>query len=175
MEQPLFNSVSAVVFREVEEADLPAVVEIFNENILAGDATLWQVPFTIPSFMEFLTAFGDREKAYVAMKGDQVLGLGLIKKYHPKPGYAYACDTSVFLSRSELRKGYGTKFKKFILAECKRLNYHHAVAKILASNEASIKYNQRLGYELVGIQREIGRRGDEWLDVAILQYIFAND
>jgi len=171
----MMPSNSKLVFREVEQSDLPTFGEIFNENILAGDATLWQNPFTLEDLQELHSTLGEREKMFVAAHGDQVIGIGFIKKYHPKKGYDYACDTSVFLRRNQLRKGYGTQFKQFILAECRRLNYHHAVAKILATNQASINYNLKQGYEMVGIQKEIGRCNDQWVDVAILQYIFSEN
>ena len=45
------------------------------------------------------------------------------------------------------------------------------VAKIYAKNEASIEYNRKLGYEIVGTQKEIGYVGGEWLDVTIMQLI----
>ncbi len=50
--------------------------------------------------------------------------------------------------------------------------YHHVVAKILVTNPQSIKFHQRFGFEMVGIQKEIGYYRGKWLDVAIMQLIF---
>ncbi len=36
---------------------------------------------------------------------------------------------------------------------------------------ASIEYNLRFGYEVVGIQREIGFKNGHWQDVAVLQLV----
>ena len=54
---------------------------------------------------------------------------------------------------------------------CKDLNYRHLVAKILGDNQSSIAYNQRLGYTIVGTQKEVGFRDGKWQDVVIMQYL----
>jgi phosphinothricin acetyltransferase len=61
--------------------------------------------------------------------------------------------------------------KKWLIDKCRELNYHHMVAKIFSVNEASIAYNRKLGYELVGTQREIGFVDGAWQDVTIMQLI----
>ncbi len=82
-----------------------------------------------------------------------------------------ACETAVYLRRALRRRGLGTLLKRHIIEKCRNLGYHHLVAKILANNEPSIAYNMRLGYELVGVQREIGWLDGHWQDVAILQLV----
>ncbi|MBX2814517.1 MAG: GNAT family N-acetyltransferase [Saprospiraceae bacterium] len=159
------------IYRSVAEEDLVAVAEIFNESIQLGDATLWERTFSPEDLSQEIADYDSREGMYVLQYKGEVIGFGVIRLYHPKKGYRHTCVTSVFLNRKYTGQGLGTPFKRFILDECKRLDYHHVVAKILASNEVSIKYNLRLGYRMVGIQHEAGRQGDRWVDVAILQYI----
>jgi phosphinothricin acetyltransferase len=45
------------------------------------------------------------------------------------------------------------------------------VAKLWADNERSRALHRACGYELVGVQREIGRVEGAWRDVAIMQKI----
>ena len=61
--------------------------------------------------------------------------------------------------------------KTALIERCKTYGYHHLLARIFADNEASIEYNRRFGYELVGVQREIGFKDGHWQDVAILQLV----
>jgi len=89
-----------------------------------------------------------------------------------RTGYRTTCETAVYLTAAELGKGYGTLLKKHLMQVCKDLNYRHLVAKILGGNKASIAYNERLGYTIVGIQKEVGFRDGQWQDVVIMQYLF---
>ncbi len=100
-----------------------------------------------------------------------IAGWGIIKKYSDRAGYRFCCETAVYLRRDLTGRGLGTRIKLALIERCRRYGYHHLVAKILAVNVASIEYNQKLGYELVGTQREIGYAGGRWQDVVILQLV----
>ena len=94
-----------------------------------------------------------------------------IKGYGTGPVYRHCCETSVFLRRSEIRKGYGSRLKHALIDRCKAYGYHHLVARIWASNTGSIEYNRRFGYEVVGIQKKIGYMNGQWQDIALMQLV----
>jgi len=43
------------------------------------------------------------------------------------------------------------------------------VARIEASSAASRALHASVGFDLVGVEREVGRKFNRWLDVAIMQ------
>jgi phosphinothricin acetyltransferase len=43
------------------------------------------------------------------------------------------------------------------------------IARIEASSEGSLALHARCGFELVGIERQVGRKFNRWLDVAVMQ------
>jgi phosphinothricin acetyltransferase len=43
------------------------------------------------------------------------------------------------------------------------------MARIEASGEASVALHRSCGFELVGIEREVGRKFNRWLDIALMQ------
>ena len=131
-----------------------------------------QSPKSADSIAAWVKKMNDREGLYVLKKEDYTVGWGIIKRYSDREGYRLTCETAVYLRSSELRKGYGSYLKKKLMDKCAEMGYHHLVAKIWATNTASIIYNERLGYEIVGRQREIGLYNGEWIDVVIMQYIF---
>ena len=61
--------------------------------------------------------------------------------------------------------------KKLLIEVCKELKYHTLVAKIWASNTASIEYNRKQGYEIVGTQKEVGYLNGKWVDVTSMQLV----
>ena len=103
--------------------------------------------------------------------GEHVLGWGVIKRYSDRRGYRFCCETSVYLRREMIGRGHGSRIKQALIERCKAYGYHHLVAKIFADNAVSLHYNQKFGYELVGIQKEIGYKNGHWQDVAILQLV----
>ena len=47
--------------------------------------------------------------------------------------------------------------------------FHSVVARIEASSAASRALHASVGFDLVGVEREVGRKFNRWLDVAIMQ------
>ena len=132
-------------------------------------------PKSAEDILGWLRGFNSRECLLVlddeSSSGASVVGWGIIKKYSDRNGYRFACETAVYLRRDQVGRGLGTHIKKALIARCRQLGYRHLVAKIFAENEASIRYNLKLGYEKVGIQRGIGFKNGRFLDVAILQLL----
>lgn len=154
-----------------ESADYAAVAEIYNVYIAQGTSTMDETPKTAADIAGWVAKFHDRERLFVLKRQDKVLGWGIIKRYSDREGYRFACETAVYLLPEELGKGLGSMMKRHLIAVCRELAYSHLVAKIFADNTASIAYNEKLGYTVVGRQEQIGFKRGRWVDVVIMQYL----
>ncbi len=163
---------STVSIHDVSEVDYQSIADIYNEYILQGSATMEEKIYDFQRVKVWLQGFNNREKLLVLKNAyGKVIGWGVIKNYSDREGYRTTCETSVYLTANEKRKGYGTLLKKRLISECISMGYHHIVGKIFATNTASIQYNLNLGYQIVGRQNEIGFKNGEWVDVVIMQYL----
>lgn len=151
--------------------DYQAIAEIYNEYISTGQATMDATLKTKEDIAQWVTKFNDRECLYTLRVAGTVIGWGIIKRYSDREGYRFACETAIYLTASELSKGHGSFLKKYVIDQCRVFNYRHLVAKIWAINQASIDYNLKLGYTIVGTQKNIGFRNEQWLDVVIMQLL----
>ncbi len=156
-------------------ADFQSIARIYNEYIEMGNATMEEMLHSKEDIANWVNKFNERERLYTVKIDEKVIGWGIIKRYSDREGYRFACETAIYLTASERGKGYGSTLKKYIITQCRLLNYRHLVAKIFASNKASIEYNIKLGYTVVGIQKQIGFRNNKWQDIAILQYVLEPD
>ncbi|MCW5519852.1 N-acetyltransferase [Aureitalea sp. L0-47] len=151
--------------------DYQVVAEIYNEYISDGNATMEENYKSAADIAKWVADFNDRERLYSLKKEEKVIGWGIIKRYSERGGYRFTAETAIYITTEELRKGYGSEMKRFLIDQCRDLGYHHLVAKVFAHNEASIKYNMELGYTIVGTQKEVGFKNDRWVDVVIMQYL----
>lgn len=160
-----------LAFRDATLDDGAVIAEIYNESILAGGATMDTRPKTPEDIRAHMEGFSSRE-GYVLLERDgHVVGWGVIKRFGNGPAYRHCCETAVYLRHSEIRKGYGSRLKRALIDRCKRYGYRHLVARIWATNAASIAYNKTFGYEVVGIQKEIGYMNGQWQDIALMQRV----
>lgn len=160
-----------LTIRDATLDDAAVIAEIYNESIAVGDSTMHDQPKTTEAIRAQIEGFSKREGFLVLERDGDVVGWGVIKLYSHRSGYRFCCETSIFLRRSEIRKGYGSYLKKAVIERCRDYGYHHLLARIFADNEASIEYNKSLGYEMVGVQREVGYMNGRWQDVAIMQLV----
>lgn len=158
--------------RAFKEADAVAVAAIMNESIEARDSTMRMERLSRASVLAEVAAYSAQECMLVVEDDGQVAGWGRIRRYSEREGYRYAAETSVFLRRDAVGRGLGSLLQQALLRRAAEDGYHHLVAKIFADNERSIRMHLKLGYEMVGVQREIGYVDGVWKDVAILQYVF---
>jgi len=47
--------------------------------------------------------------------------------------------------------------------------FHSMIARIVGGHEASIALHRNAGFEIVGTEREVGRKFNRWLDVVLMQ------
>lgn len=152
--------------RLAQPSDLQQVADIYNEYL--GKSTM-DLATAKPSNYEYLLE-AERERLFIAEVDNKTIGWALIKKYSDRIGYARSCETSVYLTKNETSKGYGPNIKKQLITECQKLGYTHLVAKIMSVNKTSINYNLKLGYEIVGEQKDIGYINGKYHNVTIMQY-----
>ena len=156
--------------RPCHPSDYQAIADIYNESIVEGRSTMDIHPVGPEKFRDIHENLDDREVLLVA-ETDRPIGWGAVRKYSDRYGYRVCCETSIYLTLSELGKGYGSILQEELIQRLTGFQYRHVVAKIMAINLESIQFHRKFGFEMVGIQKEIGYFNDRWHDVAIMQLV----
>lgn len=157
------------IVRTAGPEDAAAIAEIYTESILARDSTMHTEPWAESRVRELLASLTERESVVVLEDESGVAGWGIVKKYSDRPGYRVACETSLYVRRNRAGRGFGTAIQRELHRRARRSGYHHIVAKIWADNERSIGMHRKLGFTMVGIQREIGLVDGVRRDIALMQ------
>ena len=150
--------------------DLPAITAIYNDVIATTTAVYQERPVS-PADREAWRA--DRLArgfpVLAAWRGDACVGFGSFGEFRAWPCYVHTVEHSVHV-RADLRgQGVGRRLVEALLARAEALDKHVMVAGVDAENAASLRLHRRLGFEDVGVFRQVGRKFDRWLDLAFLQ------
>jgi L-amino acid N-acyltransferase len=150
--------------------DACSIAAVYSESILARNATMVLDPVSCEKMGEHIRSLHERESMIVATaKGGQVAGWGIVKFYSDRPGYASACETSLFVDAAFRNQGVGNAIQAELVQRARKAAFHHIVVKIWAQNKTSIALHEKHGFEMVGIQKEIGHVDQKWIDVAVMQ------
>ena len=100
-----------------------------------------------------------------------VVGFGSLSPYKERAAYSTTVEDSVYVDRARGGEGIGTALLTHLVELARTSGFHAVMARIEASGTASRALHARCGFELVGIEREVGRKFNRWLDVAVMQLL----
>jgi len=149
--------------------DAEAVRTIYNREVTGSTVTFDLVPRSLDDQRAWLAAHAGAHPAVVAVQGAAVVGFGSLSPYRDRPAYATTVEDSVYVDPGLRGQGVG----RLLLADLVRLaglhGFHSVIARIVGGHDASIALHRACGFELVGVEREIGRKFGRWLDVVVMQ------
>jgi L-amino acid N-acyltransferase len=170
--------------RLAEVADAEAVRTIYNVEVLGSTNTFDMVPRTRAEQEAWILEHSGVHPALVAVEepgsgavgpaganGEIVLGFGSLSAYRERSGYSATAENSVYVDRAQRGKGVGQALLSELLVLASAHGFHSVIARIAGHNEISIGLHKAAGFELVGVEREVGRKHRRWLDVVELQRI----
>jgi len=161
--------------------DAEALRAIYNVEVLESTNTFDMVPRTLAEQEAWLLEHRGVHPAVVAIDrdsgaqghagagGDIVLGFGSLSVFRERSGYAATAENSVYVDRAHRGRGVGRALLAELLTLASAHGFHSVIARIAGHNETSIGLHRAAGFELVGVEREIGRKHRQWLDVVELQ------
>ncbi|WP_020649872.1 GNAT family N-acetyltransferase [Solimonas variicoloris] len=158
--------------RAATEADLPAIFEIYDEQVLHGTATFDTVPKTEAERFEWLHLNpGGRYPIVVAEDGAGVAGWGRLYPWSPRPAYERSAENAVYVRATARRRGIGRALLAELLRLAPEAGVLTLVARIVDGNPASLALHEALGYERIGLMRRCGVKHGQVLDVWLLQRV----
>ncbi len=153
-------------------ADAEAIRSIYNHEVLTSTATFDLVPRSTADQRAWLAARTGAFSVVVAVDDDdEVVGFASLSPFRERPAYRTTVEDSVYVRRDLGGRGIGTLLLTELLVVARRNGFHTVLARIEASGAASRALHARCGFELVGIERQIGRKFNRWLDVAVMQWL----
>lgn len=155
------------LIRLADKKDLPALLDIYNDEILHGTATFDTKPLSLQQRSAWLESHNKgNHPLIVAERDGQVLGYASLSAFNSKPAYDSSTELSVYVRRDMRGQGIGMLLTKSILAMAARDPVTHRVYSLVtADNAASIALHRKLGFRLVGTITEAGSKFGRWLDV----------
>ncbi|HTZ22011.1 MAG TPA: GNAT family N-acetyltransferase [Opitutaceae bacterium] len=157
--------------RLAEEADLPAITEIYEHAVRHGTATFELVPPDLAEMTRRYRALIDGGFPYfVATVEGDVVGYAYAGAYRPRPAYRFTVENSIYLRPSIHRRGIGLKLLQRLIIECEARGYRQMIAVIGDSaNAGSIGVHTRTGFALIGTHPDVGFKFGRWLDTVMMQ------
>ena len=149
--------------------DAEAIRAIYNTEVLNTTVTFDLVARTAAEQEEWMVTHAGVYPVIVAEDDVDVVGFASLSAYRPRPAYSTTAEDSIYVAASHRGAGIGKSLLSELVVLGEALGFHSIIARIVGDHSASIALHRSCGFELVGIEREVGRKFGKWLDVALMQ------
>ena len=164
-----------VSLRPASGSDARAIADIYNYEVEHTTATFDLVPRSIEAQEEWLAARSGAFSALVAERAEAgVIGFAALSTYRDRAGYRTTVEDSVYVHRDYHRQGVGRLLLSSLLNLARESGFHTVIARIDSQSTGSLELHRSLGFESVGVERQIGRKFGRWLDSVIMQHMLEN-
>ena len=159
---------SEIAIRRAEQGDLPALLDIYNHYVLNSAITFDIEPRTLEQRQVWFDQFSHSGKyqCFVATMNGVAVGWASSSRFKDRAAYDTTVETSIYLSPDATGHGLGRALYKTLFDGIAGEDIHRLFAGATLPNEASVRLHEAMGFRLVGVQPEVGRKFGRFWDVA---------
>ena len=141
-----------IQIRLATSSDLGALVEIYNQAILAGNCTADTQTFSVDERRGWFEAHtADKYPILVAVQNNQVLGYLSLSAYREgRAAFAQTAEISYYIHFQHQRHGVASKLMQRALVLSPELGITTLIAMLLGSNSGSIGLLEKFGFKQWG-------------------------
>ena len=158
--------------RDAVEADLPAIVEIYNAAIPGRLATGDLEPVSVDDRRAWFREHASTGRPIWVMEAEgRIVGWLSFQSFYGRPAYRATAEVSIYVSPAQRRRGVGRQLLAEAIRSAPALGLKTLLGFIFAHNEPSLKLFESLGFrpwghlprvaDLDGVERDlvvVGRR-----------------
>jgi len=150
--------------------DSEAIRTIYNAEVVGSTVTFDLVPRAEADQERWMAEHAGAYPVIVAVgPSDVVVGFASLSPYRSRPAYSTTVEDSVYVRADQRGRGVGYLLLGSVIELATSGGFHTVMARIVGTHDASIALHRSCGFDLVGIEREVGRKFGKWLDVVLMQ------
>jgi phosphinothricin acetyltransferase len=169
----MLDSTHNIVIRPSTDADVPAMLAIYEHHIQRGVEDLGDYQ-SEPLNAEDLkrrrrTMRRKRLPHLVADLGGIIAAYAYAAPFRKRPAYRYTVKHSIYVHPDHLHEGIGRRLLPTLIEACAAAGYRQMIGYIDGANEASLRLHEACGFRRVGLLPSVGFKFGHWSDSVMVQ------
>ena len=162
--------------RYASEADLPAIVAIYNSTVPSRMVTADTEPVTVESRLAWFRAHDSRTRPIWVVEDDGVICAWIsFSSFYGRPAYRATVEVSIYVAESHRRRGLGRALLEWAILQAPSLGIHTLLGYIFGHNESSLRLFANLGFERWGFLPRVAVLDSVERDVVIVGKRLSSD
>lgn len=155
--------------REASLADASRILEIYTPYILE---TTYTFEYEVPSLTEFeqrLARIMERFPWLVCEEEGRIVAYAYAGTYMSRAAYDWCADLSIYVEQQKRGQGISLLLYRALFAVLKEMHIQNLYAVITEENQESVRFHEKLGFEIFAVYSKVGYKHGKWLDVIWMQ------
>jgi L-amino acid N-acyltransferase YncA len=149
--------------------DAPACAAIYAPHVKGSPVSFEERAPEAAEMAARIERYGYSHAFLIAEREGRVVGYAYATAFNERPAYRWSTSVSVYVAEEARGGGVGCSLYNALFDRLRERGFRMACAGITLPNEASVGLHESLGFELVGVNREIGWKEGAWRDVGWYQ------
>lgn len=141
--------------RRAKEADLIAIVNIYNQSIPSRRATADTEIVTVESKIDWYRNRSPNRPLFVAIIKSQIVGWLSFQNFYGRPAYSHTAEISIYVANQYQHQGIGSKLLEHAIAFCPQIELTTLLGFVFAHNQPSISLFQNYGFTQWGFLPDV--------------------
>jgi L-amino acid N-acyltransferase YncA len=155
-----------VTINDLRPEHWPEVARIYEQGIATGQATF---ETSVPGWEEWDGAHLDAHRFVAVDTNGAVLGWVAVSPVSDRCVYGGVVENSVYVADDARGRGVGLALLKRLVESTESAGVWTIQTGIFPENEASVALHERVGFEIVGRRKKLGKLSGVWRDVLLLE------
>jgi len=158
-----------VLFKELEEKDLPEVLKIYNWYIQHSTATFHTEPVPIDQLKEFIYINHPLYKSFLIYQNNDIAGYCFLTHYKQRQAYDRTAEVTIYLKPEFCSRGIGKAALVKLEQTAKNHNIKNLIGVISGDNHESIGLFEKSNFVKYAHFKNVGEKFNKILDVVAYQ------
>jgi L-amino acid N-acyltransferase YncA len=143
----------------------PGVARVYEAGTATGNATF---ETEVPTWKAWDSSHL-AEHRLVALRNGEVVGWTAVSPVSDRCVYGGVVENSVYVAEAARGQGLGQRLLEALIASTEAAGIWTIQTGIFPENEGSIRLHERVGFEVVGRRKRLGKLRGHWRDVLLLE------
>jgi phosphinothricin acetyltransferase len=152
--------------RSATGADAARIAEIYEPYVTNTPASFEIDPPRMQEMLGRIEAGAGTYPWLVAQADSAVVGYAYAGEFRKRAAYRWSAEVSVYVDMHHRARGAGRALTTRLLDELRAGEFANAFAGVALPNPASVRLFESLGFQPIGVFRNVGYKFGVWHDVA---------
>lgn len=157
---------------KAQREHLAEIVSIYNWAITHTAATFDTEVKTVETQTPWFEKHNGDFVLFVAIANGKVQGWAGVAPWSDRCAYDGTGEVAIYVDPDTHGKGIGSELLKKVIDWGAEKKFRTLISKITSTSGHSLYLHKKMGFESIGVMKNVGRKFDQILDVELLQYLY---